>query len=80
MKIDEKKAIGLGLMSGTSLDGLDMTVIQFDFFEGKPPHRFQFLASETYDYPIEWKEKLASVENLLAAEAVCRHVLFRSLP
>ncbi|KMQ68686.1 anhydro-N-acetylmuramic acid kinase [Chryseobacterium sp. FH2] len=57
----------IGLMSGTSLDGLD---ICFAKFEKKNSWSFQILKAETIPYPKNWEDKLRnsihlSVEELL---------------
>ena len=45
----------IGLMSGTSLDGIDLVYVQFD----KKGHKnFRILASDTISYTDDWKEKL----------------------
>ena len=54
-----------GLMSGTSLDGLDIAYCHF-IFDGK--WSFELLASHTYPYPAEWKEKLSRLEQKSAWE------------
>lgn len=46
----------IGVMSGTSLDGLDLVCVQFD---KKQLHKFKILYSETKSYPVFWKERLA---------------------
>ena len=55
----------LGIMSGTSLDGLDLALCQFDEIESKLS--FKLLASETIKYDLDWKEKLT---NVFEAKAV----------
>ena len=45
----------IGLMSGTSLDGIDLVYIQFD---KKNYKNFKILASDTIPYKNEWKERL----------------------
>lgn len=46
----------LGVMSGTSLDGIDLAYIQFIKEEG---WNFKIIAAETLDYDQEWKMKLS---------------------
>lgn len=46
----------LGLMSGTSLDGLDLCLVEFS---AKHRTQFQILASATYSYSKAWQEKLS---------------------
>jgi anhydro-N-acetylmuramic acid kinase len=49
----------IGLMSGTSLDGLDIAACEFVLDNGK--WSFKILSSHTYPYSAEWKEKLRSL-------------------
>lgn len=58
----------LGLMSGTSLDGLDIAYC--DIYDGG----FQLLAAETYPYPEEWRQRLATLEQASAYEYALAHV------
>lgn len=53
-----------GLMSGTSLDGLDMALCEFYTENGKPG--FKLLAAETLPYEAVWKERLQNVFNATA--------------
>lgn len=46
----------LGLMSGTSLDGLDIAHVSFDFSGGKTA--FQLKHAKTVDYPAQLSDKL----------------------
>lgn len=51
----------IGLMSGTSLDGLDIVYVKFDKNEYK---NFQIIYSDTYEYSDKWKSDLKGVINL----------------
>jgi anhydro-N-acetylmuramic acid kinase len=59
MKEDSFKVIGL--MSGTSLDGVDIAFCRFWQDEGR--WRFSIDAAETVPYSMEWKNRLATLEN-----------------
>jgi len=54
----------IGLMSGTSLDGLDIAFCVFT--EKNDKWSFQIKNAETIPYTKQWKEKLSSVENKTA--------------
>ncbi|XCF06173.1 anhydro-N-acetylmuramic acid kinase [Tamlana crocina] len=48
----------VGVMSGTSLDGIDLVEVKF-YFDGL--WRFEMLNSETLPYPEKWQETLATL-------------------
>ena len=48
----------VGVMSGTSLDGLDLAEVFFTLKDGQ--WIYEFGVCETLDYPQHWKEKLAT--------------------
>ena len=54
----------IGCMSGTSLDGIDLTYVKFT---KKETLAFQILASETIDYSQDWKNKLSKSTELTPA-------------
>ena len=56
-----KKYCAIGLMSGTSLDGLDIASCEFVLDNGK--WSFKILSGHTYPYSQEWKEKLISLPS-----------------
>lgn len=56
----------IGLMSGTSLDGLDIAYCRF-FYEGESI-RYELLAAETTAYPDEWARRLSSLDTSSALE------------
>ncbi|HCA05827.1 anhydro-N-acetylmuramic acid kinase [Chryseobacterium sp.] len=60
----------IGLMSGTSLDGLD---ICFAAFEKQNGWNFQILKAETLPYPENWEEKLRNAIHLSPEELLELH-------
>lgn len=52
----------IGLMSGTSLDGLDIALVDIN------EHHYQLLAADMVPYPEEWRQRLASLEEASAYE------------
>ncbi len=53
----------IGLMSGTSLDGLDICYVRFD-----DDAHFEILNAETVNYSTEWKDKLANAYQYSAID------------
>ncbi|MCR5710075.1 MAG: anhydro-N-acetylmuramic acid kinase [Bacteroidales bacterium] len=60
----------VGLMSGTSLDGLDLCCVHFDF-DGK--WRYRIIKAESVDYPEEMRRKLATAQSMTALEYARLH-------
>ena len=52
-----KETIAIGLMSGSSLDGLDLALVKFNEEGGR--YGFQILAAETLPYPEYWTKQLS---------------------
>ena len=52
-----KETTAIGLMSGSSLDGLDIALVRFQEEDGK--YQFQILQAETLPYPEYWTEQLS---------------------
>lgn len=52
--------IVLGLMSGTSLDGLDLALCEFKRQEGS--YSFKLLAAKTVEYSVLWKKRLNALK------------------
>ncbi len=52
-----KNTLAIGLMSGSSLDGLDMALVQFTDNEGH--YNYHIETAETIPYPKYWHEQLA---------------------
>lgn len=55
----------IGLMSGTSLDGLDICYVQF---QRKNHWSFEILQAETISYSSDWEKKLRNAVNCSAEE------------
>ena len=55
----------IGVMSGTSLDGIDLCLSSFEFGSS---WQFQITAAETYEYSEKWKERLRTAINLNSKE------------
>jgi len=51
----------IGLMSGTSLDGVDIAACEYTLENGKWSYLIHYC--QTYPYSIEWKEKLATLQH-----------------
>lgn len=59
-----KNYLGIGLMSGTSLDGLDICFVKFSL----PEIQFEILHAETIPYSEDWKLKLSNAIHLPGEE------------
>lgn len=65
----------IGLMSGTSLDGLDVALCRFDQVASDVPAlRWQLLAAETYPYDEGWTSCLSSLDTASAYDYALTHV------
>ena len=53
-----KETLAIGLMSGSSLDGLDLALVRFTSDEGR--YTYSILDAETMPYPEVWKDRLAN--------------------
>ena len=61
-----------GLMSGTSLDGIDLASCRFAMTE--EGWTFSVMAAETLPYPAQWREKLREAYKMGGADLVKLHV------
>ncbi len=62
----------IGLMSGSSLDGLDIAVCVFDFREGDVL-KWQLLGGETAPFPESWQDRLRQLPQAGAFEMAKAH-------
>lgn len=60
--LKETEKIGIGIMSGTSLDGLDIAACKFQQIDGN--YSFDIINAETITYNDNWLSKLTSAPSL----------------
>lgn len=58
----------IGVMSGSSLDGLDLAFIEIEELGGK--WQYSLLHAECYPYPTDWQSKLSQATNMTAVDFV----------
>ncbi len=67
----------IGLMSGTSLDGIDLAHIKFSLIESK--WNFEIIESETIDYSQSWLNQLKSAINFSEIELEKLNIAYTKL-
>ena len=72
--ITKPEYLAIGVMSGTSLDGLDIALCKFIVNDNK--WSFEILKSHTFIYDSSWKNILATSDRLEAAELLKLHHQF----
>lgn len=70
----EKDYFAIGLMSGTSLDGLDLCYCKF--FKRKKHWEFDILHAQTVEYESFWRKKLANAIHFSTGELFALHSNF----
>ena len=69
MKLNQKYKV-IGLMSGTSLDGLDIAFCEFEF---KQRWRFNIREAQTFSYSSAWKKNLSTAHQIDALSLLQLH-------
>jgi anhydro-N-acetylmuramic acid kinase len=64
--------IGIGVMSGSSLDGVDLSLCRYSW-SPDGGWTFEFLASETYPYQSEWIDRLRALPTASALSLAHAH-------
>jgi anhydro-N-acetylmuramic acid kinase len=67
--------VGLGLMSGSSLDGLDIAAVKF-YLQNQKIQKFDILAAKTYEYEEKWVSRLENLANASALDFAKTHVFY----
>jgi anhydro-N-acetylmuramic acid kinase len=68
-----KKYLGIGLMSGTSCDGLDIALVEFTFDK---EWKYQILHTQSNHYDSEWRDKLLHCHLWESVELIAFHSEF----
>ncbi|MEM1220213.1 MAG: anhydro-N-acetylmuramic acid kinase [Bacteroidota bacterium] len=82
MEASYQKQIGVGVMSGSSLDGLDLAICSFTYRITKDPQRrldlkgWEILAGETVPFTAEWAERLRTGHRASGLELAFLHTDF----
>jgi anhydro-N-acetylmuramic acid kinase len=64
----------IGLMSGSSLDGLD--IVYTELHEDRGKWSFEIVAADCYEYNEEWKDRLRNAPSLSALEYQLLHTAY----
>ena len=74
--MNKKEVFIIGLMSGTSLDGVDLVYVRFDKNDYK---NFEIIESETISYSPEWKVKLQNGIRFSKGELIILNIEYGKL-
>lgn len=74
--MENKVYSGIGVMSGTSLDGLDMACCEFVQEAGSGKWQYSIVAAETHAYSDAWKEKLEKAYSVMASDYFALHAQY----
>lgn len=69
--------LAVGLMSGTSLDGLDLALVQFNYQDSG--WKYEVLKAATRPYTKVWRQKLEQAPKLSAIELFALHAAYGKL-
>jgi len=72
----DNKNRGIGLMSGTSLDGLDLACCEFERDQRTGAWSYTLLAAKTVAYAPVWEERLRHVYSASAEQYMMLHALY----
>ena len=67
----------LGVMSGTSLDGLDLALCRF--YEENHTIKYEILEAQTVQYSLEWKQKLQNLTKATTLEFIATDIHYGKL-
>lgn len=70
----KKKILGIGLMSGTSLDGLDIAACYYE--QNNDKYQYKVISADTIYYSDSWKNRLLNAENISGRALQELHIEF----
>jgi anhydro-N-acetylmuramic acid kinase len=76
-KKPSKKFSAIGMMSGTSLDGMDLVFCEFESYDNE--YSFQLILGETIPYAPDWQLKLSTATSLNGSDLMALHHAYGKL-